>query len=208
MSFTRDDLRGLELSDEQVEKVMSLHGQEVQTLKEQVNDFSAKNNYAQEELKSYKQRIEEKESELNDLQKKAKNGDDLSETLEALKEANKQKDAQHKKEMDSLKLKYEVSKALTNAGARNERAVLALIDTDNLTLSNEGHGVIGIEDQLKNLKESDSYLFNEETNNNSQDNSNSNSLSYNAGGQQGNGGIDKSDKSIGINNARRLLGKK
>lgn len=73
MSFTRDDLRGLELSDEQVEKVMSLHGQEVQTLKEQVNDFSAKNDYAQEELKSYKQRIDEKKkANLTNYKRKLK----------------------------------------------------------------------------------------------------------------------------------------
>ncbi|REH92875.1 hypothetical protein DOS58_00465, partial [Staphylococcus felis] len=92
MAFTREDLREIGIEDDDIEKVMTLHGKEVQSLKEQINNFKSKSEYAQEEINSYKKRIEEKDNELTELQKKAKNGEDLNETLEALKQANKEKD--------------------------------------------------------------------------------------------------------------------
>ncbi|MFO3693634.1 phage scaffolding protein [Staphylococcus felis] len=212
MAFTREDLREIGIEDDDVEKVMTLHGKEVQSLKEQINNFKSKSEYAQEEINSYKKRIEEKDNELTELQKKAKNGEDLNETLEALKQANKEKDEQHQKEMDRLKLNYEVSKALTSAGARNERAVLALIDTENLKLSNESNDVIGLDEQLKNLKETDSYLFNVNSSDNLHSNSDvqnqsQNTNNYNAGSSQGNNGREEDESTIGKNNARRLFGK-
>lgn len=216
MAFSREDLRNIGIEDNHIDEVMKLHGKEIQSVKDQLSDYKSKAEYAQEEIDSYKKRIEEKDSELNELQQKAKSGEDLNETLQALREANKEKDALHQQEMERLKLKYEVSKALTSAGARNERAVLALIDTDNLKLSNEGQGIIGLEEQLKDLKETDSYLFNASDNSNesksgsnNQDNDNSNQHigDYNAGYNQGNNGRSDDESAIGKSNARRLLGK-
>ncbi|MEB7449878.1 phage scaffolding protein [Staphylococcus chromogenes] len=216
MAFSREDLRNIGIEDNHIDEVMKLHGKEIQSVKDQLSDYKSKAEYAQEEIDSYKKRIEEKDSELNELQQKAKSGEDLNETLQALREANKEKDAQHQQEMERLKLKYEVSKALTSAGARNERAVLALIDTDNLKLSNEGQGIIGLEEQLKDLKETDSYLFNVSdssndsnsgSNNQDNDNSNQQNSDYNAGYNQGNNGRSDDESAIGKSNARRLLGK-
>ncbi|MCQ9290697.1 phage scaffolding protein [Staphylococcus hyicus] len=216
MAFSRENLREIGVDEDKIEQIMSLHGKEVQGIKDQLSDYKSKSEYAQEEIDSYKKRIKEKDSELTDLQKKADNGEDLKEQIQALREAGKEKETQHQQEMNKLKLKYEVSKALTSAGARNERAVLALINTDELKLSNEGQGIIGLEEQLKALKDTDSYLFNVSENSNdanngsnNQDNGNYNQHinDYNAGSNQGNNGRGDDETAIGKSNARRLFGK-
>ena len=51
----------------------------------------------------------------------------------------------------------EIRLGITKAGARNEKAVMALLDTEAIQV--EGDGVKGIEEQIKKLQETDAYLF-------------------------------------------------
>ncbi|MEN1893168.1 phage scaffolding protein [Staphylococcus nepalensis] len=211
MSFTRDDLREIGIDEESLEKVMSLHGQEVQGLNDKVTQKETKVNELQSTVDSYKEDNKQKDNELKDLQEKAKNGDDLQQTISDLRQANQEKENQRQKEIEDLKFNHSLENKLRDVGARNIKAVRALLDSENLKFNDEENEVIGLQDQLEKLRESDSYLFDDSTNT---DNSNQNSqqqqsqsYSYNAGTKKGNNGFDDSDEAIGKNNAQRLLGK-
>ncbi|ARD74407.1 hypothetical protein AWC37_04415 [Staphylococcus xylosus] len=210
MSFTREDLRGIGIDDDKIEGIMSLHGQEIQSFKDKVSQKDSKLKELQTTVDSYKEDNEQKDNELKDLQEKAKNGDDLQQTISDLRQANQEKEEQRQKEVKELTFNHNLENKLRDAGARNIKAVRALLDSENLKFNDEENEVIGLQDQLEKLRESDSYLFTDSTNS---DNSNqssqqqSQSQSYNAGNKKGNNGFDDSDEVIGKNNAQRLLGK-
>lgn len=214
MSFTRDDLREIRIDEESLEKVMTLHGQEVQGLNDKVSQKESKLNELQSTVDSYKEDNKQKDNELKDLQEKAKNGDDLQQTISDLRQANEHREKERQKEINDLKFNHNLENKLRDVGARNVKAVRALLDSENLKFNDEENEVIGLQDQLEKLRESDSYLFADSTNSDSQAQSSqqqqqqSQSQSYNAGNKKGNNGFDDSDEAIGKNNAQRLLGNK
>ncbi len=56
-----------------------------------------------------------------------------------------------------MKLDFAIEKALTVAKAKNTKAVKALLDMDKVKL--DGDQLLGIDEQLKALQQSDPYLF-------------------------------------------------
>ncbi|WP_426703759.1 phage scaffolding protein [Staphylococcus shinii] len=214
MSFTRDDLREIGIDEESLEKVMTLHGQEVQGLNDKVSQKDSKLNELQSTVDSYKEDNKQKDNELKDLQEKAKNGDDLQQTISDLRQANEDREKERQKEIKDLKFNHKLENKLRDVGARNVKAVRALLDSENLKFNDEENEVIGLQDQLEKLRESDSYLFVDSTNSDSstqssqQQQQQSQSQSYNPGSKKGNNGFDDSEEAIGKNNAQRLLGNK
>ena len=60
-------------------------------------------------------------------------------------------------QISEMKFDYALSAALTGAKARNSKAVKALLDMDGLKL-NDGK-IIGLDEQLSQIKEENSFLF-------------------------------------------------
>lgn len=222
MSFTREDLRNIGVEDSKVEEVMSLHGKDVQHLQSNLDVLKEKKQSAEQEVKLYKERVDEQNTKLDELRNQVNSGEDLNEKVKALQEANSQKDEQHKQEMNKVKLRYEIDKELDRTGARNKVAVMALVDQENVSLSDE-NGVQGLTEQLEKLKETDSYLFNDDNSQSSnQDGGNGSNeqngtvgntqgsgtgVNYNAGQGKGNNGSQVSEGTLGRKNAERLLKK-
>lgn len=222
MAFTRDELREIGVDDEKIDSIMSLHGKDVQDLQNKEEQAKADYQAAQQEVELYKERANEQNFKLDELRNQVNSGEDLNEKVKALQEANTQKDEQHQQEMNKVKLRYEIDKQLDRAGAKNRIAVMALVNQDDVTLSDED-GVKGLNEQLESLKESDSYLFNDINNSDSQSNGggsnvgssqqgdgtgNSDGINYNAGQSKGNNGNPPAEGTIGRKNAERLLAKK
>lgn len=213
MSFTREELRGIGIDDDKIENIMSLHGQEIQSFKEKVSQKDSKLKELQTTVDSYKEDNEQKDNELKDLQEKAKNGDDLQQTISDLRKANQEKEEQRQKEVKELNFNHSLENKLRDVGARNVKAVRALLDSENLKFNDEENEVIGLQDQLEKLRESDSYLFADSTNSDDpaqgsqQQQAQLQTSNYNPGAKKGNNGFNNSDEAIGKSNAQRLLGK-
>ena len=62
--------------------------------------------------------------------------------------------------MTAQQKSFLVDKALNSAGARNAKAVSSLLDLDSVEVK-DGQ-LTGLDDQLKSLRDSDSYLFKED----------------------------------------------
>lgn len=91
---------------------------------------------------------------LDDLQTE-KNS--LEQALAAAEEEMGQVSAQYEQDFNKLKLEYSLERALTAAGARNTKAVRALLNEAELSLGEDGLG--GLDQQLAAVKDEAPYLF-------------------------------------------------
>lgn len=103
--------------------------------------------------------VKKHEKDLGDLKKELKDNKELQEKIEALEEENKNAKETYEKEKEDIKYNYELDRAIEKSGARNSKAILGMIDKDKVKLVNDT--LVGLEEQIKALKESDSYLFND-----------------------------------------------
>ncbi len=150
--MTKEELKALGLTDEQAEAIVNDLGK----------NFVAKSqfNAKLEELKAAKAEKETMGGELDKLRKANRDNEELSAQLDAIKKAAKEREAQYKADLDRIKLDSTVDMAVAAAKARNPKAVRALLDGAKLKLNEDGT-VSRLEEQLKALKESDGYLFEE-----------------------------------------------
>ncbi|PIC81038.1 hypothetical protein CSV75_04460 [Sporosarcina sp. P18a] len=153
--MTREELKALGLTDEQIEAVMKSHGTVVNATKDELAT-------AVSERDSYKTQLTDRDTQLEDLRGKAEGHADLQSTIDALKQANEDAKNAHHAELSNTKLNYELDQALLLNKARNLRAVRALLDSEVIKLGEEGK-VVGLSEQLEGLKVSDPYLFADDT---------------------------------------------
>lgn len=97
--------------------------------------------------------------ELDNLKASAGDNEDLKTQIETLKTDLKNKEANHKAEIAEMKMTNAIQAAIGNM-AQDVGLVAGLLDKNKLTLSDDGK-LTGLEDQIKELKESKPFLFKE-----------------------------------------------
>lgn len=147
----KEDLIAMGLTEEQAKKVMdSLDGNFV---------TKARFNEVNEENKTLKQSVADRDKQLEDLKKSSGDNAELKKQIETLQQQNADQKKAHDAEMAQLKLDNAIDAALTAAGAKNIKAVRAMIDTSKMKLGEDGT-VEGLSDAIKAVQKSDSYMFN------------------------------------------------
>lgn len=107
--------------------------------------------------KELKQQLKDRDTQLDDLKTKAAGHEDLTKQIEDLKAQNQKSTQEYQDKLNKQAFDFALDKSLTGAKAKNPKAVRALLDTETIKL--DGEKLSGLDDQLKALKESDSYLF-------------------------------------------------
>ncbi len=148
----REDLKNLGLTDEQIEKVMAEHGKDITSLQEKVNGLT-------NERDGLKSQLDERDQQLVNLQKNSKNVDDLNEQIKQLQSDNKKANEEWQNKLATQTKNFKIETALREAKAKNVKAVLPFIDTEKVTV--DGDNLKGLDDQIKAIQQSDSYLFEE-----------------------------------------------
>jgi hypothetical protein len=110
--------------------------------------------------KDLKKQLKDRDDQLTDLKAKAAGNEDLTKQINDLTELNKQTAKDYQEKLDKQAFDFALKDALTGAKAKNAKAVEALLNREAIKL--DGTKLLGLEEQLKNLKESDSYLFDSE----------------------------------------------
>ncbi|KEI90720.1 hypothetical protein N493_15030 [Clostridium botulinum B2 433] len=116
---------------------------------------------ANETIKQYKKDITKRDKDLTDLQGKIKDNEELNTEIENLKAANKKASEDYESKLNQLNFDTKFEKAISEYKAKNPKALRALLDMDKVKLVDDTF--IGLEEQVKSLKESDAYLFEIET---------------------------------------------
>lgn len=150
--MNKEDLIAMGLTEEQAKKVMdSLDGNYV--TKTRFNEVN-------EENKTLKKSVSDRDKQLEDLKKSSGDNEELKKQIETLQQENANQKKEHDAEMTQLRLDNAIDAALTAAGAKNIKAVRALIDTSKVKVGEDGK-LTGFDDLLSAVQKSDSYLFTE-----------------------------------------------
>lgn len=134
----RKQLEELGLQEEQIKKIMDLNGADIEKAKGESSDLQAEN----EALKSQmSERDKDLTAQFNDLKKKYdKDTADLTQKLA------------------TNRLNSAIDQSLSKANARNNKAIKGLLNMDEIKLDDDGN-LTGLDEQIKSLQKSDSYLF-------------------------------------------------
>lgn len=151
--MNREELKALGLTDDQIDKVMASHGKAVNSFKEKAEKVDG----LESQLSDYKTQLADRDKQLDDLSKQVKDNEDLTTEINRLKEENKTATADLQKKLDTQAFDFALDKALTGAKVKNAKAIRGLLDMDTIKL--DGETLKGFDDQIAKLKESDSYLF-------------------------------------------------
>jgi hypothetical protein len=129
--------------------------------KELPKHFIPKDKYNEvaEAKKKLETDIQERDKQLEQLKNAAGNSEELKAQIEQLQAENKKAGEEWQAKFAQMQLNFAIEKALAAAKAKNAKAVKALLDMEKVKL--DGDQLLGIDEQLKALQQSDPYLFGE-----------------------------------------------
>lgn len=145
-------LISLGVSDELAEKIMSEVGGNFVPL--------SRFNEVNELKKSYQEQVKERDAQLEELKKSIGDEEKLKKQIETLQNENKAKEESFNATIKQMKIDNAIEKALTDAKAKNVKAVKALLDLSNAELLEDGT-IKGLNESIKGLAENaeTSFLF-------------------------------------------------
>lgn len=144
----KEQLLKLGLSDEQAQAVLEGFG--IMIPKDRLDEKI-------EELKVAKSTINERDEQLKTLSGKAEGNDGLLEQIKQLQADNEAATTKHQNDLLETQRSYAMDAALKDSKVRNSKALKALLNME--TVEYKDGSLVGLEEQLTALKESDSYLF-------------------------------------------------
>lgn len=145
-------LKGLDLEKDIIDQIMAENGKDIEFEKGKAKDL-------QTQLDAANKTIKERDKQLETLKNSPDNPETLKQQIQQLQDENKASKEAHEKEIKELKVSTALEKALSDAKAKNAKAVQALLDLgDDVELADDG-SIKGLDDKIKALKKSDAYLF-------------------------------------------------
>ncbi|WDF83627.1 phage scaffolding protein [Lacticaseibacillus pabuli] len=155
--ITREELQKLELSDDQITAVMKLRGEDAKAAadadkyKQQVESLTTENSGLQDQLS-------QRDKDLKSLKKSAADSEELTTKLNDLQTKYDTDTENFQQQIATTKLNAALVTGLAGSGARDVHDLQKFLDTDDLKLSDDGK-VVGLDDQVKALRDSKPYLF-------------------------------------------------
>ncbi len=154
----RTELEALGMTKEQIDAVMKINGDDIENAKAgnaaEITNLKAEN-------ETLSKQVKDRDKQIETLKASAGDNEELKKQIETLQADNKAKDEAHAKELTQLKIDAAVEKALTDGGAKNIKAVKALLDLTDAKLGDDGT-IKGLAEQIEKLKadEGSKFMFN------------------------------------------------
>ncbi len=155
MDWLKEILKKLGIDEGKVDSVIADISKELPKYfipKDKFNEMS-------EAKKKLETDIQERDKQLEQLKAAAGSNEELKKQIETLQAENKKAAEEWQAKMAQMQLDFAIEKALTAAKAKNAKAVKALLDMEKVKL--DGEKLLGLDDQLKAIQQSDPYLFGE-----------------------------------------------
>lgn len=147
----REFLQNLGLSDEQVQAVLTQYGKST-------NEIKGKLAQAEEQVTDLQNQISDRDKQLKKLEKTAGDDQELAQEIDKLRKENEQRSKDFQVKITKQAKDFAISNALKDAGAKNTKATLALLDMDKVSVDEDGQ-LFGLSEQLEKLQKTDAYLF-------------------------------------------------
>lgn len=152
--MTKEQLQALNLTDEQINAIIEDYGKNYVSK----TQFNEKN----DAYKQAKQEIENLTADINNLSEANKANEALQSQIKELQDAATQREADYNESIKTLKIDTAITKALSKSGAMNETILTGLLDRTKIAIG-EDNTITGIQEQINALKESDPYLFKQDS---------------------------------------------
>ncbi len=147
----RDFLKNLGIDDDSVKKIMFQYGKDIRSYEDKLNENKTT-------IDGLNEQLSQRDTQLKDLGTKAEDNEKLKEKVEEYKTKNAELSKEWQGKLDAQSKNFAISNFLRDAGAKNSKAVSALLDLDKVSLDDKGK-LTGLDDQVEALKKSDGYLF-------------------------------------------------
>lgn len=153
--MTKEQLTALGVSEELATKIAGESKKELEGYieKSKYSELEAEKNQLTESQKTLAKQLEE-------VKKNSGDNAELKKQIEEMQNTNKAKEKEYKDNLAKIKLDNAVEIALMSSGAKNSKAVKALLNLEKAVLGEDGK-ITGLEEQIKALKtaEDSSFLF-------------------------------------------------
>lgn len=153
--MTRKQLEDLGLEKEQADLVIRINGDDIENAKKsastEISNLKAEN-------EALSKQVGDRDKQIEDLKKSAGDNEDLKKQISDLQKTNKEQADAHEKEMHQMRVDTAVEKALAASGAKNIKAVKALLELAGAEFDSDGT-VKGLAGQIEKLKGDDSSKF-------------------------------------------------
>lgn len=151
----RELLKSLDISDSDIDKIMAEYGKSVTEYKAKILDLEG-------QVNAHKKQLSDRESEIDMLKKSVGDSDALREQISKLQDEAKSSKDSYESKIREISIDKAVTVDLMKAGAKNIKAVRALLTLDKAELDETGN-IKGLDKQIESLKQSDAYMFNGDT---------------------------------------------
>ena len=102
--------------------------------------------------------IGDRDKQLKELEKTVGDNQELAQEIDKLRKENEQTAKDYQSKITKQAKDFAITNTLKDAGAKNTKAVLALLDLDKVSVDEDGQ-LFGISEQLEELQKTDAYLF-------------------------------------------------
>lgn len=150
----REELKEHGLSEEQINFVMAQNGKDVNALNDKINGLTGERDGLQKQ-------IDDRDKQLTTLKKSAKDNEELQSQIKQLQDENKTAKQNYQDQLAKQNKSFKIEGALRDAKAKNIKTVLPLIDTEKVSVNDDGT-LNGLSEQLDNIKQDNGFLFGEE----------------------------------------------
>ncbi|KQL37135.1 phage scaffolding protein [Psychrobacillus sp. FJAT-21963] len=153
--MNRAFLEALGLDKDTVDKIMGEHGKSVETNKTKLKDLTT-------ERDDLKGQLAQRDTDLDDLKKKAKGSEDLQTQLADLQTKYDTEKGEYETKLKETQLSSAIKLSLAGKVHDTDIAI-SQIDKSKIELGEDGNVAKGLDEQLKTLQESKPFLFVPET---------------------------------------------
>ena len=151
--MTREFLEEKGITDKEViNAILDKHHEIVKDYKENAEKYTT----IEVENKSLKEQLAERDKDLKELKKV--DVSEMQNKINELESKNKSQKEEYDKQLTETRKGLLIDNSLISSKAKNLKAIKGLLDMDKITI--DADGIKGLDEQIKSLQESDSYLFN------------------------------------------------
>jgi len=148
------DLIKLGLTEEQADQIIVLHGKDIEKHKTALDTAKA-------ESDGYKNQLTEANTAIEGF--KALKVEDIQKAADDWKAKAEKAATDSATQLSALKFDHALEGALNGAKVKNAKTVTALLSRDLLKFNDADGSIIGLDGQLKEIKEKNDYLFEDTT---------------------------------------------
>lgn len=145
----REFLEKQGLNADQISAVMSQYGKDVNGIKD---GYESKLSSLNSNVETLKGQVTDRDKQIKDLSSAAKDNEDLKAKFADAQKEIAESDKKYKAQLQEQKKNFAIQQGLTKAGAYNNKAVMAIMDMDQIGFDDKGN-VLHVDDAIKQAQE-------------------------------------------------------